>query len=85
MTAGNMRTIRQMFYLAYSFDGGLSFKNIKISETPFIPTDTSFFGDYTNISAHKGIVAPIWARMDNGKTSVWTAIITQDELAAIKQ
>jgi hypothetical protein len=72
-------------YLAYSFDGGLSFKNIKISETPFIPTDTSFFGDYTNISAHKGIVAPIWARMDNGKTSVWTTVITQDELAAIKK
>jgi hypothetical protein len=71
-------------YLAYSIDGGLNFKNVKISETPFIPTDTSFFGDYTNIAAHKGIITPIWARMDNGKTSVWTAVIKHEDLAKIK-
>jgi hypothetical protein len=82
---GNYEDSQTDVYLAYSFDGGLSFKNVKISETPFIPTDTSFFGDYTNISAHKGIIAPIWSRMDNGKTSVWTAIIKQEELTNIKQ
>lgn len=71
-------------YLAYSFDAGLSFKNVKISETPFIPTEGSFFGDYTNISAHKGIIAAVWTRMDNGKTSVWTTIIKQEELSIIK-
>ncbi len=67
-------------YLAYSIDGGGSFKTVKISETPFIPTDTNFFGDYTNLYAHKGIITPIWARMDDGKTSVWTTIIKQDDL-----
>lgn len=72
-------------YLAYSMDSGLSFKNVKISETPFIPSDSTFFGDYLNISAHKGIIAPIWARMDNGKTSVWTAVIKHEELIAIKK
>lgn len=71
-------------YLAYSVNSGLSFKNVKISETPFIPSDSTFFGDYLNISAHKGIIAPIWARMDNGKTSVWTAIIKHAELVAVK-
>ena len=67
-------------YMAYSEDGGNSFKEIKISETPFTPEPGKFFGDYTNISAHKGIIAPIWTRMDNGKTSVWTAIIKSEEL-----
>lgn len=71
-------------YMAYSTDSGLSFKNVKVSETPFTPSDSTFFGDYLNISAYKGVIAPIWARMDNGKTSVWTAIIKHEELAAIK-
>lgn len=67
-------------YLAYSTDGGNVFKETKISESPFIPTDTKFFGDYNNIDAHKGIITPIWTRMDNGRTSVWTAIIKDEEL-----
>jgi hypothetical protein len=53
---------------------------VKISEKPFVPSEESFFGDYTNIAAHKGIITPIWTRMDNGKTSVWTAVIKQEEL-----
>jgi hypothetical protein len=67
-------------YLAYSIDGGSSFKEVKISETPFIPSDNKFFGDYTNISAHNGIITPIWTRMDNGRTSVYTAVIKQEDL-----
>lgn len=70
--------------LAYSIDGGSSFKNVKISEKPFSPDEKSFFGDYTNISANEGIIAPIWTRMDDGKTSVWTAIIKHEELEKIK-
>lgn len=67
-------------YLAYSIDGGSSFKEVKISETPFIPSDDKFFGDYTNISAHNGVITPIWTRMDNGRTSVYTAVIKQEDL-----
>jgi hypothetical protein len=67
-------------YLAYSTNGGASFKNVKISEKPFMPEDNKFFGDYNNISAHKGIIAPIWTRMEDGKTSVWTAVIRQEDL-----
>ena len=67
-------------YLAYSTDGGGSFKEVKISESPFTPTDSKFFGDYTNISAHNGTVAVIWTRMDEGKTSVWTSIIGHTQL-----
>ncbi len=67
-------------YIAYSMDGGNTFTEKKISESPFVPTDQKFFGDYNNISAHKGIITPIWTRMDNGRTSVWTAIIKQEDL-----
>jgi hypothetical protein len=67
-------------YLSWSLDGGNHFSEAKISESPFIPDPAKFFGDYTNISAHKGFVAPIWTRMDDGKTKVLTAIINQGDL-----
>ena len=72
--------LRTDVYLAYSFDGGNSFKEVKISETPFVPDEKFFFGDYNNISAHAGIITPIWTRMDNGKTSVWTSVIKESDL-----
>ncbi len=67
-------------YLAYSADGGTTFKEIKISESPFVPSIDKFFGDYNNVSAHAGLVTPIWTRMDDGKTSVWTAVIKEEAL-----
>jgi len=36
-------------YMARSTDGGETFENILISESPFIPSSGVFFGDYTNI------------------------------------
>lgn len=71
-------------YLAYSTDGGTSFKNVLISESAFMPWEDRFFGDYNNVSAHKGIIAPVWTRMDEGKTSIWTSIIRHEDLAASK-
>lgn len=62
-------------YLAVSKDGGITFQNHKISESPFSPISYVFFGDYINISAHNGVVRPIWTRYENGKLSVWTAIV----------
>lgn len=67
-------------YLAWSLDGGNKFSEVKISESPFIPDASKFFGDYSNISAHKGVIAPVWTRMDEGKTKVLTAIINQVDL-----
>lgn len=62
-------------YLAISRDGGQSFENKKISQTPFTPNSLTFMGDYNHISAHDGVVRPIWTRVDPGKLSVWTALI----------
>ncbi len=62
-------------YIARSNDGGETFENIKISESPFMPSSSVFFGDYTNITAHDGRIRPIWARADGISMSIWTAII----------
>jgi hypothetical protein len=62
-------------YLATSLDGGQTWANERISESPFIPKPDVFFGDYNNIAAFKGIVRPVWTRYEDGKTVVMTALI----------
>lgn len=64
-------------YLATSTDGGITWLNERISESPFTPTEFVFFGDYNNISAVNGVVRPIWTRCAEGKLSVWTALINK--------
>ena len=61
--------------LAVSKDGGNTFTNQTISESPFTPKEHVFFGDYNNIHAHKGIIRPAWTRYENGTLSVWTTLI----------
>jgi hypothetical protein len=71
-------------YLSYSTDGGNHYSDVKISETPFTPSEEKFLSDYNSISAHKGTIAVAWTRTDNGVNSVWTTIIKQDELTKVK-
>jgi hypothetical protein len=72
-------------YLAVSKDGGTTFENYQISESPFMPAHTIFFGDYNNISVQNGIVRPIWTRLHYGKLSIWTALIKYDSQIGIKE
>lgn len=67
-------------YLAVSRDGGESFDNIKISESPFVPNPKVFFGDYTNISVHNGVIRPIWTRLQKGKITLHTALVDEKQL-----
>ena len=70
-------------YGARSTDGGLTFQNFRLSQTPFVPDPLGFLGDYTNIAAHNDVVRPCWTRMDaNRQTSVWTALVNPALLAA---
>jgi hypothetical protein len=62
-------------FMAVSRDGGETFENFKISETPFNPNSSVFFGDYTHVAAHNSIVRPIWTRLHNGSLSVLTALV----------
>jgi Secretion system C-terminal sorting domain len=62
-------------YMARSADGGSTFQNFKISQSPFVPVPNIFFGDYTNLSVQSGVIRPVWTRMENGILSIWTALI----------
>ncbi|MBC8487487.1 MAG: T9SS type A sorting domain-containing protein [Bacteroidetes bacterium] len=65
-------------YMAVSIDGGDTFINFKVSESPFLPYSGIFFGDYTNISVHNNIIRPIWTRLHSGQLSILTAIVDPD-------
>lgn len=64
-------------FMAVSRNGGATFENFKVSESPFTPTATgAFFGDYNNIAAFNNKVRPIWTRRENnGSLSLYTAIV----------
>lgn len=62
-------------YLARSTDGGATFKNIKINDTPFSPNEGIFFGDYNNIVARGSVVRPVWTRLDGVQLSIKTALV----------
>jgi hypothetical protein len=71
----NYTDTRTDVYLAVSADGGGTFENYRISETPFIPYSTAFFGHYIGISAHNDHVFATWMRMDDGNLTLWGAVI----------
>ena len=64
--------------VASSFDGGETWVNRTVSESPFVPEGKVFFGDYNNIAAVDGHVRPIWTREVDGVLSVWTALLDLD-------
>lgn len=66
--------------LSVSKNGGKSFDAYTISENPFNPKGANFFGDYNNISAFNSIIRPIWTQVENGKVSIWTALIDGKKL-----
>lgn len=69
-------------YLAYSSNGGQDFQNVKVSETPFVPTEMPGVEMRNSIAAGKGIITPLWPRLDNGKASLWTAVIKETDIIA---
>ena len=70
-------------YVVKSTDGGDTFKNFKISESSFVPTNTVFFGDYNNIAAYNGTIYPIWTRLHAGQLSIWNSIITDSSTVIV--
>ena len=67
-------------YISTSRDGGDTFIDTKISDSPFTPDESIFFGDYLNIDAVDGVIRPIWPRMDNKKISLWVALVSESQL-----
>jgi hypothetical protein len=59
--------------VAVSHDGGGSFSNTIVSDFPFTPWDSVFFGDYIGIDSWAGVIYAIWMSMDEGELGVWMA------------
>lgn len=78
----NYTDTRTDVYLAISKDGGETFTNHRISETPFIPYSTVFFGHYIAVSAHNNHVFATWMRMDEGQLTLWGAPVDPLTVAA---
>jgi len=73
-TSGNFTDV----YLAYSIDGGATYKSVKIN------TNTSSYGaagDYLGVSARNNIIRPIWSISNAGVNEDYTAIIDYTKLA----
>lgn len=71
--------------VAFSTDGGISFRTTRISDSPFTCSESQMSTEYIGISAHKGVITPIWTRVDDGKPSIWTAVIKQNDLIQVPQ
>jgi len=71
-------------YLAWSTNGGMTFNNTRVSESPFSPEGDAVVAYYNGIDAHKGIITPIWTRVDGNSFSTWTAIIRHEDLEKLK-
>lgn len=67
-------------YMSASRDGGKTFVDTKLSDSPFVPDDQTFFGDYLNIDAVDGKIRPIWPRMDSKKISLWVGLVDEKKL-----
>ncbi len=77
----NHKDMQTDVYLAFSVDGGASFRNVMISEHPFTPVAHEGVGFSSYITASNGVIAPVWTRADEGgMSSLWTAIIPHETL-----
>jgi hypothetical protein len=59
--------------VAVSHDGGATFTNQIVSNFPFVPWSSIFFGDYIGIDARAGNIYAIWMSLDQGELGVWMA------------
>jgi hypothetical protein len=66
----NFDDSRTEVVLARSTDGGSTFVNTVISESPFKPVKGVFFGDYIGINSYNDFVACIWQRLEGYDISV---------------
>jgi hypothetical protein len=61
--------------LAMSKNGGKSFVTKTISDSPFIPVQNAFMGDYNNIDAYNGKVVPIWTELTKNHIGIKATVI----------
>jgi len=62
-------------FMAVSTDGGEHFSSFRVSESPFIPYSSVFYGHYIGLAAHDDRVIPVWTRMDEGEGTLMGALV----------
>ena len=68
-------------YLALSNDGGTSWVNINISDSPQRPVPLpgyaeGYFGDYLSVSSQSGVIYPFWMDNRSGVSQIYTSKVT---------
>jgi len=76
----NSKDLQTDVYIAYSFDAGNTFHESKVSESSFEPNESALLSQNLAIAVFDGLVMPVWTRLDQGKVSVWTTAIKQEQL-----
>jgi hypothetical protein len=66
-------------FLAYSEDGGSTFKNFKLNKRAFAPNPKIFFGDYLAVDIYNDVVHAMWPELYLGKISLKYARIDLNE------
>ena len=77
-------------YVAYSQDGGASFRNLKVSDAPHTPTAVSgansgYAGDYIGITAYGGKAYPTWADNRTGNWQLYTSPVSYNSITGPDQ
>lgn len=67
-------------WLAWSDNGGNSFKNMRISEKAFASDEAHNASQHINVAARDGVIVPVWTATQNGKTQLWTAVLRPADL-----
>ncbi len=63
-------------YVAMSADGGVSWKNLRVTTNSFAtPGKTVFFGDYIDIDAVQGIVMPLFTQNENDVLAIYNCVL----------
>ena len=67
-------------WVSYSYDGGDSWTDMKISDVAFTPAPipglaASYFGDYLGITSTNMMVYPVWTDNRNGRAMAYTSPI----------
>jgi len=66
-------------YVAFSMDGGSSFKSVKVNDASFLPTSNA--GRALSLAVSKGVISVAWTRMEGSAPVFSTVTMKHDDLA----
>ncbi len=71
------------YWFARSTDGGDTWDNYCLTDSPFPTGNGIFIGDYTNIAAYDGVIHPVWTKNEGNNLVVMTAVVRDENLVDV--